>query len=210
MMLTLGEQMARVGRHYGRRTALISSHGNMNWGDFSSRVSVAAGVLHGLGLAPGERIAIYSRNSERFDELKWGAFHAGIVAVPINWRLAPPEIAHILQDSNCETIFVENDFIEVFDADELKPWRNKLISLTVSSDKTLHSYDQLFDTATNMDVATVLPDDDALILYTGGTTGRSKGVRLSHTNIISCASAFALATRGQPDDTYLHLSLIHI
>ena len=206
MMLTLGEQMARVGRHYGRRTALISSHGNMNWGDFSSRVSVAAGVLHDLGLAPGERIAIYSRNSERFDELKWGAFHAGIVAVPINWRLAPPEIAHILQDSNCETIFVENDFIEVFDADELKPWRNKLISLTVSSDKTLHSYDQLFDTATDMDVATVLPDDDALILYTGGTTGRSKGVRLSHTNIISCASAFALATRGQPDDTYLHLA----
>ena len=206
MMLTLGEQMARVGRHYGRRTAVVGRERTINWKDFSSRVAVVAGLLHELGLTPGERIAIYSRNSERFDELKWGAFHAGVVAVPVNWRLAPPEIAHILQDSSCRAIFIESDFIEVFDADDLEPWRNKLISLTPTADADLDNYDRLFDTASDRAIAAVLPDDDALILYTGGTTGRSKGVRLSHSNIISCASAFTLATRGQPDDTYLHLA----
>ncbi len=206
MMLTLGEQIERVGRHFGRRTAVVSSQGSMNWSDFTSRVLLAAAVLRELGLSPGQRIAIYSRNSERFDELKWGAFHAGVVAVPINWRLAPPEIAHILQDSSCEAVFVENDFVQIFDADELQQWRNKLVSLTTAADSKIDSYDRLFERANPREVVDVSPDDDALILYTGGTTGRSKGVRLTHSNIISCASAFTLATRGQPDDTYLHLA----
>ena len=206
MMLTLGEEMSRIGRHYGNRTAVVEGSQSLSWRDFSSRISVAAGMLQELGVNPGQRVAIYARNSALFDELKWGAFHAGVVAVPINWRLAPPEIAHILQDSTCEAIFVENDFIETFNSTELLPWRNKLINLTGSQNNGLDSYQQLFHAAQDVDVVEASPDDDALILYTGGTTGRSKGVRLSHSNIISCASAFTLATRGQPDDTYLHLA----
>ena len=132
MMLTLGEEMSRIGRHYGNRTAVVEGSQSLSWRDFSSRISVAAGMLQELGVNPGQRIAIYARNSALFDELKWGAFHAGVVAVPINWRLAPPEIAHILQDSTCEAIFVENDFIETFNSTELLSWRNKLINLTGS------------------------------------------------------------------------------
>ena len=205
-MLTLGEEMSRIGRHYGNRTAVVDESSSLSWKDFSTRIATAAGMLRGLGIEPGQRIAIYSRNSARFDELKWGAFHAGIVAVPINWRLAPPEIAHILQDSKCEPIFIEEDFVDIFDSPELQPWRDKLVKLTGPSEDALDTYEQLFESASEVDVANVSPDDDALILYTGGTTGRSKGVRLTHSNIISCASAFALATRGQPDDTYLHLA----
>ena len=205
-MLTLGEEMSRIGRHYGNRTAVVDESSSLSWKDFSTRIATAAGMLRGLGIEPGQRIAIYSRNSARFDELKWGAFHAGVVAVPINWRLAPPEIAHILQDSNCEPIFIEEDFVDIFDSPELQPWRDKLIKLTGPREDALDTYEQLFESTSEVDVANVSPDDDALILYTGGTTGRSKGVRLTHSNIISCASAFALATRGQPDDTYLHLA----
>jgi len=206
MMPTLGEAMTRIGRHFGRRPAMRDDESESTWTEFSERVTVTAGLLHGLGVKSGERVAIYARNSIRFDELKWGAFHAGIVAVPVNWRLAPVEIAHILADSGCELIFVEADFISVFDTAELAPWRDKLICLIGEAATELATYDHLFETAHSIDLGDVSPDDDALILYTGGTTGRSKGVRLSHTNIISCAAAFTLATRAQPDDTYLHLA----
>ena len=98
MMPTLGEAMVRVGRHFGQRPAMRDRQGETTWRDFSERITVAAGLLRGLGINSGERVAIYARNSIRFDELKWGAFHAGVVAVPVNWRLAPVEISHILED----------------------------------------------------------------------------------------------------------------
>ena len=205
-MQTLGRELTRIGRHFGNRPAMRDGRGETTWSEFSSRVAVAAGVLCGLGLQPGQRIAIYSRNSVRFDELKWGAFHAGIVAVPVNWRLAPVEIAHILEDSACEAVFVEADFLDVFDSVELAPWRGRLVCLEGATATEAPHYERLFDAAAAVDHADVSPDDDALILYTGGTTGRSKGVCLSHTNIISCAAAFALAIRGRPDDTYLHVA----
>jgi long-chain acyl-CoA synthetase len=176
------------------------------WAEISERVVVAAGLLAGLDLAPGARIGIYSRNTARFDELKWGAFRAGLVGVPINWRLAPAEIAHILTDSAVEAIFIEADFLPVFDAPELALWRQRLICLSGDGPTALPHYDRLFDEAMGGDMVPVSPDDDALILYTGGTTGRSKGVRLSHTNILSCAAAFSLAYRGSADDTYLHVA----
>ena len=206
MMPTLGEAMARVGRHFGKRPAMRDSQGDTNWRDFGERITVAAGLLRGLGIKSGERVAIYARNSIRFDELKWGAFHAGVVAVPVNWRLAPVEIAHILEDSACELVFVEADFLPIFDATELAPWRDKLVCFAGEGTADIWDYEKLFETAPGVGPADVPPDDDALILYTGGTTGRSKGVRLSHTNILSCAAAFTLATRGEPDDTYLHLA----
>ena len=195
-MPTLGEAMARVGRHFGKRPAMRDSQGDTNWRDFGERITVAAGLLRGLGIKSGERVAIYARNSIRFDELKWGAFHAGVVAVPVNWRLAPVEIAHILEDSACELVFVEADFLPIFDATELAPWRDKLVCFAGEGTADIWDYEKLFETAPGVGPADVPPDDDALILYTGGTTGRSKGVRLSHTNILSCAAAFTLATRG--------------
>ena len=152
-MLTLGEEMSRIGRHYGNRTAVVDESSSLSWKDFSTRIATAAGMLRGLGIEQGQRIAIYSRNSARFDELKWGAFHAGVVAVPINWRLAPPEIAHILQDSNCEPIFIEEDFVDIFDSPELQPWRDKLVKLTGPSEDALDTYEQLFESASEVAVS---------------------------------------------------------
>ncbi len=206
MMLTLAEQMTRIGRHFGDRPAVRNGASVTTWAEVSERVAVAAGMLAGLDLAPGARIGIYSRNTARFDEVKWAGFRAGLVGVPINWRLAPGEIAHILTDSAIEAVFVEADFIPVFEAPELAAWRQKLVCLDSDGPDDVPAYDRLFDTASAGDMTAASPDDDALILYTGGTTGRSKGVRLTHTNILSCATAFAMAYRGRADDTYLHVA----
>ena len=206
MMMTLAEQMARIGRHFGDRTAVRDGSGARTWAEVSERVAVAAGMLAALDLSPGARIGIHNRNSARFDELKYAAFHAGLVGVPVNWRLAPGEIAHILEDSEVEAIFVEADFLPAYEAPELAAWQAKLVCLEGDVPADIRHYDTLFNDAAGIDIMAGSADDDALILYTGGTTGRSKGVRLTHGNILSCATAFALAYRGRADDTYLHLA----
>ena len=58
MMPTLGEAMARVGRHFGKRPAMRDSQGETNWRDFGDRITVTAGLLRGLGIKSGERVAI--------------------------------------------------------------------------------------------------------------------------------------------------------
>ena len=139
MNMTLAEQMARIGRHFGDRTAVRDAKGARTWAEVSERVAVAAGILASLDLVPGVRIAIHSRNSARFDEIKYAAFHAGLVGVPVNWRLAPGEIAHILNDSAVEAVFVEAGFLPAYDAPELAGWKPKLICIDGDAPGGSHS-----------------------------------------------------------------------
>tara|TARA_B100000315_G_scaffold241439_1_gene262319 strand:- start:169 stop:1716 length:1548 start_codon:yes stop_codon:yes gene_type:complete len=209
-MLNLWQALDRTIRHNLDRKAIIE-HINgdalvTTWREFGERVSKASGVLLSQGVAKKVSFGICMKNSARFDELKWAGFRAGAIPVPINWRLAPPEIVHILKDSDVETIFLEADFLPLFEAPELAPWRGNLVCTNpVDDSQKVVLYDDLFAAATIPEAAEVDPDDDAILLYTGGTTGRSKGVRLSHTNIITCAVAYTLGLQGKPDDVYLHV-----
>jgi len=208
-MLTLAEVFERTVRHNGRRPAIVHGDTTLTWGQFGERVAVAAGLLAGLGLVKGRRFGIQAPNSPRFDELKWAGFRCGAIPVPINWRLVAPEIAHILADADCEAIFVASEFLPVYAAPELAPWRDKLICLSGGAPDgmaDLPHFDDLFAKAAPVGIAPGNADDDAILQYTGGTTGRSKGVRISHTNVITSQLGFAAGLRARPDDVYLHVA----
>ena len=170
---------------------------NLTWAEFGTRVELAAGVLAALDIKSGDRFGILARNGVVFEELKWAGFSTGVVPVPINWRLAPPEIQHILEDSACKCVFAEEEFLPNFDQTGLTAWRDGLISLP-------DQYDRYMGNAERRWTISIDPHDDAILLYTGGTTGRSKGVRLSHSNIVSNALAFGLGAGARQDDIYLH------
>ena len=172
---------------------------------FGERVARAAGVLAGQGLGPGTRFAICARNSPRFDELKWAGFRAGAVPVPLNWRLAPPEMAHVLGDSSCRRVFTEGRFAAAFEAPELAEWRDRLVVLDGEGSQA-PLYDELFAAADGAAPAEVGPDDDAILLYTGGTTGRSKGVRLSHRNVFGNGLQCAIAMQLRGHENFLHVA----
>lgn len=181
------------------RVAILDGDETLTWRQFGDRVARAAGVLQELGLNPGDRFAIIARNGLPLEELKWAGFWSGIVAVPVNWRLAPPEIRHIVEDAQCPRIFVERDFEAYFDDAALSPYRSRIIPLDPD-------YGTMRDGAAPREPKIGDPDDDALLVYTGGTTGRSKGVRLSHANIVSNGLAFGLATGARRDDIFLHVA----
>ena len=204
-MLTLAQTLSRNIRHHGGSTAIIDGTQRLTWRGFGARVERTAGVLAALGIGRGDRFAIHALNGPRFEELRWAGFRQGAIPVPVNWRLAPPEIAHILDDSECLAVFLDGRFAASYEAPEIagRPIRQIALSDTEAA-VSLLAYDDLLADAFVPDPAETEADDDAILYYTGGTTGRAKGVRLSHANIISNGLAFGLAQGARADDVFLH------
>jgi long-chain acyl-CoA synthetase len=124
--------------------------------------------------------------------------------VPVNWRLAAPEIAHVLGDADCLCIFAETEFHRHFSHPSLAEWSSKLLTFGDASGQDAPIYESLLERSACINPADPDPDDDAILLYTGGTTGRSKGVRLSHANILINALQFGLGIGARRQDVYLH------
>lgn len=206
-MLTLGSSIARTVRLHGCRPAILDGERRLTWAEFGNRIASAATVLRGLGLEPGERYAILAHNSFCTSELMHAGYWMGSVPVPINYRLAPPEIADLLADADCRLLVIEDAFAGLLRTDELAPWSEKALHLAAGrSDVSWPHYQTLFAYAKPGAPQEVAEEDDALLLYTGGTTGRSKGVRLSHRNILVNALQIAFECGTRAGDVYLHVA----
>jgi long-chain acyl-CoA synthetase len=204
VQFNLVRALRAVIRHHGPRPAMLDVAKSYTWAEFGDRVARAAGALKALGVDDGGRFAVLARNGFRFEELKWAGFWLGAVPVPINWRLAPPEIAATLDDARVAAVLVENHFQSVLDHEEMKAWKGKATVIGDSAGPSLGAYEDMIARAPVPPPADPAPDDDAMLIYTGGTTGRSKGVRLTHANIASNGVAFGLAIGARREQTYLH------
>src|ERR1051326_1495963 len=83
--------------------------------ELDERASRVAQGLIAVGQKPGARIGYLGKNSDRYCEVLLGAFKARGVVVGVNWRLAPPEIAYVLNDAGCEVLFVTRDYYDCLD-----------------------------------------------------------------------------------------------
>src|SRR3954454_10805591 len=95
------------------RLATVCGDRQRTWRAFDERIRRLAGAMHALGFRPGERIGILALNSDRYLESLFGLSLGGFVFVPINTRLAPPEIVFWLVDSGCSALFVDEAFVPV-------------------------------------------------------------------------------------------------
>src|SRR6185437_2672303 len=157
----------------------------LTYAELDRRAGQVAGLLAEAGVKPGDRIAWLGRSHEAFFEIFFGAARARVCLAPINARLAVPEIAFILQDSGADLFFVTPEF---FAAAELvvsqvdRPIR--LIGVREPCDG-FESYESLRDAAPPARLTAPVASDDVLQLYTSGTTGLPKGVRLDNRNYAS-------------------------
>ena len=126
-MLTLVSAMDRAARLYGARPAIIDREATFTWSEFLDRVARAAAVLRDHGIRPGERFAILSRNTFRNAEMVHAGYWMGAVPVPVNIRLAAPEVRFILDDSDCKLLVVEDAMADLAMTDELAPWSARII-----------------------------------------------------------------------------------
>jgi fatty-acyl-CoA synthase len=151
------------------RVAIVHNGNSLTYRDLHERATRAAHMLAGLGIAGGDRVAYLGPNEPEFLETLFGAAMLGAIFVPLNTRLAPPELAFILADSGTKVLVhasthaAEFEVPHVLDRSEYE--RSLASARTDPIDETV---DQ---------------DDIAVIMYTSGTTGRPKGASLSHANI---------------------------
>ena len=192
---------------FGPQTAIVDPEGRFTWTEFGKRTARAAGVLRSRGIGPGDRYTIIGRNGFRIAELMHAGYWMGAIPVPVNFRLAPPEIAHVLENAACRLIVVEHDFVDVLQADDVAPHATNVLIIGGSGGDAQPDYERLLAEAPPAPLYEgTQEDDEALLLYTGGTTGRAKGVPLSHRNIVTNAIQIGLMTAPRPDDVFLHVA----
>ncbi|MBT0669527.1 long-chain-fatty-acid--CoA ligase [Novosphingobium profundi] len=156
-----------------------------NWAQLDARVSAVAAALLASGVAPGERVAFIGKGSDRFFELMFGAARAGIVLVPLQWRLAVPEAQAILRHSEARLLFVEEDQFAVIDQYAASLTGGGCIALSPGSAYPEWEAWLAGAAGKNPGLPEVEATQAAIQLYTSGTTGEPKGVMLSHANILA-------------------------
>ena len=209
-MITLREVLDRAERCFPTNTAVVPLAGGpgVTWAEFVGRVRRAAGALRSLGVGAGDRFAVICRNDPRQAELIHAGYWMGAVPVPINYRLAPVEIADILDGIRPRLLAVEDHWASLAAELASTGHREPLLWIGFGSNNRAGEpdYETLRDASAEDDGHDSGPDDDALLLFTGGTTGRSKGVRLTHGNIAANGLQLIGPYGASEDDVMLHVA----
>ena len=161
--------------------AIICSGREVSYAQLHRASNQTANALRSAGLGRGARVAYLGRESEHYYDIAFGCAKSETVLVPVNWRLTPAEVAHILKDSDTELVFVEREFTGV-----VAQVRAELPKLRVVVD--IDTPDERFagfqawkaGEAQECVAPATGPDDPFAQVYTSGTTGLPKGVVLAH------------------------------
>jgi long-chain acyl-CoA synthetase len=156
----------------------------MTWSRLYERARRVASGLKALGVGPQQHVAFLDKNGFEHFEVTYGAALANVIPVDVNWRLAPPEVAYIVNDCASKLLVVGPDFVPLLDAiaGELPAGIKVLV---IGGHAEHEDYETWLAAQDDVDPHTPsAPDDTALQLYSSGTTGRPKGVMLTNDNLI--------------------------
>ena len=165
--------------HIQDKTAFIFEDTPITYQQFDMRTSQLANGLTSLGIGQNDRVCYIGKNSIAYFELLIGASKIGAVTCPINWRLAEAEIEYVISNARSRIIFAGPEFLQTAISIQSRLMRD-LTVISLDEYSTWRDAFNIIDTGFNSD-----PDDDVLQLYTSGTTGRPKGVRMSNRAILS-------------------------
>ena len=183
MNLTAGLRKSASFR--GGQTALVSGDGRLTHSDLLERVSRLAASFRKLGVGPAERVAILAMNGNPYIECYFASLWAGGVAVPVNSRFSLAEMIEQVRDAEPSLLVCDAAFRE--HAVQLMQACACLKALVVASGTNglprTYDYEALIAGIGPCEDALRSGDDLACIFYTGGTTGKAKGVMLSHRNL---------------------------
>ena len=213
-MLTLSSALDRARRYYADNPAVVDPEGRWTWTEHLDRVARLAGALQALGVKRGDTFGTLSRNTFRNFELLHAGYWMGAIPVPVNIRLAAPEIAYILDNAGAGVVAVDAPMLELLEHDSLRPWRDRAIAVRGKFDRPqdevdafgLPDYEALIADAAPAALHEAHEEDTAVLFYTGGTTGRSKGVQLTHMNAVTNGMQVGHTVGVFSNDVYLHVA----
>jgi len=199
----LGSWTARRARKTPGALALVHDDTRLTYAMLHDRVARLAAALRGLGVRRGDRVAYLGQNHPSFVETMFAVWAAGGVFVPLNMRLAGPEVAHQLADSGASALIyapAQADLVAGLGPGAAVP---QLVALDGPDGGALGYEDLLTGAAPKWADEAVSLSDPCLIMYTSGTTGRAKGAILTHGNITWNAVNVLVDTDMRSDEVAL-------
>jgi acyl-CoA synthetase (AMP-forming)/AMP-acid ligase II len=203
---------------YADKEAVVCGEVRFTYKQLAERVYRLANFLRSKGVGQGDCVAILHQNSHEFLESYFATAQLGAILNPLNFRLSPGELAFILQDSGAGLLISSERFAESVESlAEMKIELNQVI-WTGPGVETSASFDSVhYEDALRGEKAVAPPlpsisDDDVVHLYyTSGTTGRPKGVMLSHKNVCVHALAAVAELKLGDYDNWIHVApLFHL
>lgn len=205
--------LERIARELPDQPAVVTAQRTLTYAELRSEVLRAAAAMIDLGIEPGDRVAIWSPNTWHWVVASLAIHHAGGVLVPLNTRYTTSEATDILARTGAPLLFASGSFLgddkaAGVDRDALPALRH-IVRIPVDEDDgtwdeyTARGGKEEALSAVDARSAAVTADDVSDILFTSGTTGRSKGVRCAHRQSLDASAAWAACGQLTHDDRYL-------
>jgi fatty-acyl-CoA synthase len=210
----VGEVLSVNARLFPDETGARDLERSMTFRQWNQRACRLANALLGIGLVKGDRVAVLAYNCVAWLEIYAAAAKAGLIAVPINFRLLGPEIRYIIENCQAKAFIVQQDL--------LAPVEELRVDLSVPAGNFIHfggenapsgyrGYEDLLAAArdSELDVA-VRPDEPWTLMYTSGTTGKPKGAIRNHraSTLLSLVTEVEMGL-GRHDEALLVMPMCH-
>jgi fatty-acyl-CoA synthase len=187
-LLNVGEALSMNAYLFPDKIAARDLNRSMTFRQWNERACRLANGLLGLGLRKGDRLGVLAYNCVEWMEIYAAVAKAGIVAVPINFRLLGPEVAYIMDNSEAKALIVQDDLMDRVETIRQDLGLSDSMYIHFGGEKTprgLTGYEELISRASSLEPEVeVAPEDTWTFMYTSGTTGKPKGAIRSHESYV--------------------------
>ncbi len=212
--LSVLEFRDRAEMYFRHKVGVIDGDKQFTYGQFAERTHRLANALRDLGIRKGDRVAFITYNTHQLLEAYYGVIEADAILNPINVRLTPQDIGYILNHSASKVVFYHKDFAPLVQGMQgaLSETKHFVVMEGDVEGMATHEYEGLLASASpEYHYPQFEENDVAELFYTSGTTGKPKGVALTHRNLHLHALYAALAIGYTDEDVILHVvPLFHV
>jgi len=202
--MLLGETLSKPVRFFSEKEAICCGRSRFTYGALADRVHRLANGLNRMGIGRDGKVAVLHPNCHVFMEAYYGAAMIGAALVPINYRLSPREIGFILKDSESRLLIASPEFGDT--VEKIREGAEEIPGVLISGEGG--SYEKFLADSTGNPPPPVSLGEATLaqIYYTSGTTGRPKGVMLTHGNVVSHALGTIAELHLTDSDVWIHVA----
>ena len=217
--MLLGDLAIRNAKRYANKTALVFGEVRLTFQELNERVNSIGNALLSTGLATGDKVAFLLENSNVFLEFFFGAAKTGMVAVPLNYRLSDRELVEVIEDSDSKLLVVGLGYEEIAKKISQQSKSLKHYVFMKESGNEHYHYSEIIQSYISAEPGKMSNLDEnslAAIVYTGGTTGKSKGAMFTHRNFLESCANEIMGVGFRTDECGLlaiplfHISIVHI